>query len=78
KLNDDYGDYKYTYQACGIVLVIASIFLFVGMGINYRLVDKEKKAEERRARQEEKDEETNIDNALNEKAKEADGDASDA
>lgn len=58
--------------------MVASVFLFVGMGINYRLLDKEKREEERKARQEEKDEETNIDNALNEKAKEADGDAWDA
>lgn len=58
--------------------MIASIFLFVGMGINYRLLDKEKREEEKRARQEEKDEETNIDNVLNEKAREADGDALDA
>ncbi len=78
KLNDYYGDYKYTYQACGIILVIASIFLFVGMGINYHLVDKEKREEERRAKQEEKDAETNVDNALMEKAKEVDGDAWDA
>ncbi|XP_073765308.1 monocarboxylate transporter 1b isoform X2 [Danio rerio] len=73
RLNDIYDDYKYTYQGCGIVLVIASIFLFVGMGINYRLVDKEKKEEEKRAKLEDKDEETNLDNALNEKEKEADG-----
>lgn len=78
KLNDDYGDYKYTYQGCGIVLVIASIFLFVGMGINYRLLDKEKRVEERRAKQEERDAETNVDNALIEKAKEVDGDTWDA
>ncbi|XDV48964.1 hypothetical protein PO909_018310 [Leuciscus waleckii] len=74
RLNDIYHDYRYTYQGCGAVLVVASVFLFVGMGINYRLLDKEKREEERRARQEEKDEETNVDNALNEKAKEADGD----
>lgn len=58
--------------------MVASVFLFVGMGINYRLVDKEKREEERRARQEGRDEETNIDNALNEKAREADGDVSEA
>ncbi len=58
--------------------MIASIFLFVGMGINYHLVDKEKREEERRAKQEEKDAETNVDNALMEKAKEVDGDAWDA
>lgn len=78
RLNDIHHDYKYTYYACGIVLIVASIFLFVGMGINYRLVDKEKREEERRARLEGRDEETNVDNALNVKAREADGDMSEA
>lgn len=58
--------------------MIASIFLFVGMGINYHLVDKEKREEERKAKLEEKDAETNVDNALIEKAKEVDGDEWDA
>lgn len=58
--------------------MIASIFLFVGMGINYHLVDKEKREEERIAKLEEKDAETNVDNALIEKAKEVDGDEWDA
>lgn len=58
--------------------MIASIFLFVGMGINYRLLDREKRAEEKRAKQEERDAETNVDNALIEKAKEVDGDTWDA
>lgn len=49
KFKDIYHDYKYTYQCCGILLIVSSIFLFVGMGINYRLLDKEKKEEERRA-----------------------------
>lgn len=74
KLNDDYGDYKYTYQGCGIILVIASVFLFVGMGINYRLVDRERREEERKAGLEGKDEETNIDNAIKEKEKDAEND----
>lgn len=79
RLNDIHHDYKYTYYACGIVLAIASVFLFVGMGINYRLVAKEKKEEEeRRAKLEDREEETNLDNDLNEKAKEADRDASEA
>ncbi|KAJ8265784.1 hypothetical protein COCON_G00148830 [Conger conger] len=56
KLNDVYHDYKYTYQGCGIILIVASFFLFVGMGINYRLLDKEKKAAERKAKLESKDE----------------------
>lgn len=50
RFKDVYHDYKYTYQGCGIVLIISSVFLFVGMGINYRLLNKEKKEEERRTR----------------------------
>ncbi|KAG7472156.1 hypothetical protein MATL_G00105580 [Megalops atlanticus] len=52
RLNDIYHDYKYTYQGCGIVLIVSSVFLFVGMGINYRLLDKEKREEERKAKSE--------------------------
>lgn len=48
------------------------------MGINYRLVAKEKREEERKANLEDRDEETNLDNDLNEKAREADRDASEA
>ncbi|KAM4563340.1 monocarboxylate transporter 1-like [Odontesthes bonariensis] len=43
-----YHHYDYTYITCGIILMVSSVFLFVGMGINYRLLDKEKKEEERR------------------------------
>lgn len=71
KLNDMYGDYKYTYWACGVVLIISGIYLFIGRGINYRLVAKEQKAEEK-AKNEGKEEETNIDEA--EKQKEANND----
>ncbi|GAA6089869.1 monocarboxylate transporter 1b [Tachysurus ichikawai] len=66
RLNDVYNDYKYTYIGCGIVLIVASIFLFVGMGINYHLLDREKKEEERKAGLEVKEQETNIDNARQE------------
>ncbi|XP_044139425.1 monocarboxylate transporter 1 [Bufo gargarizans] len=52
RLNDIYGDYKYTYQACGIVLICASIYLFIGMTIHYRLLAKEQKAEEKKKSQE--------------------------
>lgn len=61
KLNDVYGDYKYTYYACGVILVVAGIYLFIGMGINYRLVAKEQKEEERR-NNETKDDTHSIDN----------------
>jgi MCP family monocarboxylic acid transporter-like MFS transporter 2 len=47
-LNDIYGEYKYTYWACGVILIIAGVYLFIGMGVNYRLVAKEQKAEEQR------------------------------
>lgn len=51
KFKDVYHDYKYTYQGSGILLIISSIFLFVGMGTNYRLLAKEKKEEERATRE---------------------------
>ncbi|KAI5243624.1 Monocarboxylate Transporter 1 [Manis pentadactyla] len=60
RLNDVYGDYKYTYWACGIILIIAGIYLFIGMGINYRLVAKEQKAEKQQ-KKESKEEETSVD-----------------
>uniref|UniRef100_A0A8C9I182 Monocarboxylate transporter 1 n=1 Tax=Piliocolobus tephrosceles TaxID=591936 RepID=A0A8C9I182_9PRIM len=58
RLNDIYGDYKYTYWTCGVVLIISGIYLFIGMGINYRLLAKEQKANEQR--KESKEEETSI------------------
>ncbi|XP_038297737.1 monocarboxylate transporter 1-like, partial [Canis lupus baileyi] len=45
RLNDIYRDYKYAYWACGVILIIAGIYLFISMGINYQLVAKEQKAE---------------------------------
>ncbi|XP_058498640.1 monocarboxylate transporter 1-like [Solea solea] len=53
---NDYKSYNYTYITCGIILIIASVVLFVGMGINYRMLDRERKEEERRAREEPKEE----------------------
>lgn len=53
---DYYKHYNYTYISCGIILIVASVFLFVGMGINYHLLDRERKAEERREREEPKEE----------------------
>ncbi|GLD50549.1 monocarboxylate transporter 1-like protein [Lates japonicus] len=43
-----YHHYDYTYITCGIILMIASVFLFVRMGINYYLLERERKEEERR------------------------------
>ncbi|XP_018519961.1 monocarboxylate transporter 1 [Lates calcarifer] len=51
-----YHHYDYTYITCGIILIIASVFLFVGMGINYHLLERERKEEERREREEPKEE----------------------
>ncbi|XP_029911938.1 monocarboxylate transporter 1-like [Myripristis murdjan] len=53
-----YQHYNYTYISSGIILMVASVFLFVGMGINYRLLDRERKAEEKREREEPKEERT--------------------
>ncbi|KAM9785374.1 monocarboxylate transporter 1-like [Neosynchiropus ocellatus] len=47
-----YNHYDYTYISSGIILIIASCFLFVGMGINYRLLAREKKAEEMKEQEE--------------------------
>ncbi|XP_056129576.1 monocarboxylate transporter 1a [Lampris incognitus] len=68
KFKDVYNDYKYTYQGCGIVLIVASVFLFLGMGLNYRLLGKEKKEEEKRVKAEGGEEESNLDNAAKEVA----------
>ncbi|KAJ8017332.1 hypothetical protein DPEC_G00016770 [Dallia pectoralis] len=58
KFYDAYQDYQWTYLCCGIILVISSIFLFVGMGINYKLLEREKKEEERLEREQPRDEAT--------------------
>lgn len=36
-------------MACGLILLVGSLFLFVGMGINYRLLHREAKEESKRA-----------------------------
>ncbi|XP_041654702.1 monocarboxylate transporter 1-like [Cheilinus undulatus] len=51
-----YHHYDYTYISSGIILIVASVVLFVGMSINYRLLDRERKEEERRERDEPKEE----------------------
>lgn len=71
RLNDMYGDYKYTYWACGVILIIAGIYLFIGMGINYRLVAKEQKAEEKKREGKEDEPVTDVDEKPKETMKEA-------
>ncbi|KAM4834881.1 monocarboxylate transporter 1-like [Thomomys bottae] len=44
RLKDLYGDYKYTYWASGAVLIASGVYLFVGMGINYHLLKRERRA----------------------------------
>ena len=67
RFKDIYHDYKYTYQGCGIILIVSSVFLFAGMGLNYRLLDKEKREEEeKRARGGGGEQESNRDNAAKE------------
>uniref|UniRef100_K7F797 Monocarboxylate transporter 1 n=1 Tax=Pelodiscus sinensis TaxID=13735 RepID=K7F797_PELSI len=61
KLNDMYGDYKYTYWSCGVILIFSGIYLFVGMGINYQLLAKEQKGEVEKHKEAEKQKEANND-----------------
>ncbi|KAG9490251.1 hypothetical protein GDO78_005899 [Eleutherodactylus coqui] len=39
------GRYKYMYFVCGLVVIFASVWLFIGNAINYRLLAKEKLAD---------------------------------
>lgn len=45
KLVDITKNYKYMYICCGSVVIFASIWLFIGNFINYRLLEKERKQE---------------------------------
>ncbi|KAL6119533.1 slc16a1 [Pungitius sinensis] len=51
-----YQHYDYTYISCGIILIFASLVLFLGMGLNYHLLAKEKKNEELKEQEEPKEE----------------------
>lgn len=68
KFKDVYHDYKYTYQGCGILLIVSSFILFAGMGLNYHLLAKEKKEEERKARVGGREQKSNRDIASKEMA----------
>ena len=41
KLVDVTNNYKYMYFSCGAVVILASIWLFIGNFINYRLLERE-------------------------------------
>lgn len=43
KLVDITKNYKYMYFCCGSVVIVASIWLFIGNFINYRLLERERK-----------------------------------
>lgn len=45
KLVDVTKNYKYMYICCGSVVIFASIWLFIGNFINYRLLERERKIE---------------------------------
>ncbi|XP_006005027.1 monocarboxylate transporter 2-like [Latimeria chalumnae] len=45
-LVDVTGNYKYMYFVCGAIVLFASVWLFIGNAINYRLLNKERKLEE--------------------------------
>ncbi|KAL3977462.1 serine/threonine-protein phosphatase 6 regulatory ankyrin repeat subunit A [Sarotherodon galilaeus] len=46
KLVDITKNYKYMYFCCGAIVILASIWLFIGNFINYRLLDRERKRAE--------------------------------
>lgn len=39
-------NYKYMYFCCGVVVILASVWLFIGNFINYRLLERERKKAE--------------------------------
>lgn len=45
-------NYKYMYLCCGSVVILASVWLFVGNFINYRLLERERKQNETSERRE--------------------------
>ncbi|XP_026217928.1 monocarboxylate transporter 2 [Anabas testudineus] len=69
KLVDVTKNYKYMYFSCGAVVILASIWLFIGNFINYRLLERERKHAEMYKRTETEDPDQ-----VQEK-KEADGEA---
>ncbi|XP_056133248.1 monocarboxylate transporter 2 [Lampris incognitus] len=46
KLVDVTKSYKYMYFCCGVIVIVASIWLFIGNFINYRLLEQERKRAE--------------------------------
>ena len=46
KLVDATGSYKSMYISCGAIVIFASIWLFIGNFINYRLLERERKQPE--------------------------------
>ncbi|XP_024913446.1 monocarboxylate transporter 2 isoform X2 [Cynoglossus semilaevis] len=55
KLVDVTKNYKYMYFCCGAVVILASIWLFIGNFINYRLLARERKLAEQYKRTETED-----------------------
>lgn len=55
KLVDVTKNYKYMYFCCGAVVILASIWLFIGNFINYRLLERERKQAEMYKRTETED-----------------------
>ncbi|KAL0962864.1 hypothetical protein UPYG_G00346500 [Umbra pygmaea] len=71
KLVDITKNYKSMYFCCGAVVILASIWLFIGNFFNYRLLEKERKQEEKYKRTETEDpdrdqKETNCDTQASE------------
>ncbi|KAG8439727.1 hypothetical protein GDO86_005774 [Hymenochirus boettgeri] len=54
-LVDITGNYKYMYFVCGLIVIIASIWLFIGNAINYRMLAKEKNSKDEKTASEKTD-----------------------
>lgn len=43
-LVDAFGDYKYMYYACGVIMLVPGIYFFIMHYYNYRKLDEEQRA----------------------------------
>lgn len=57
---DVFDDYKYLFYMCGTVIVAGGLFLFVMNIYNYRMLEKEKAAKDRKTKNLENQEQETI------------------
>lgn len=42
---DAFGDYRYMYYACGVIMLVPGIYFFIMHYYNYKKLDEEQRAE---------------------------------